>query len=174
MKNIYKIIIILSLITNVNTNIFAEDIHFINFKKVLNESIAGKDAQSSLKKKLNLEILKYKKEEEKIKKEESELIKSKNTITKEDYEKKIISLRNKVTKLRGDKQKSFDQIAKMRVNAKNQLLAVLNPIIGKYMEENKIKIVLDKKSVLLGQTSLEITSDIIEILNKDLKKIKVN
>ena len=42
------------------------------------------------------------------------------------------------------------------------------------MEENKIRIVLDKKSVLLGDTTLEITSKIIDILNKELKSIKID
>ena len=41
------------------------------------------------------------------------------------------------------------------------------------MEENKIRIVLDKKSILLADQNLEITSKIIEILNKELKSIKL-
>ena len=41
------------------------------------------------------------------------------------------------------------------------------------MEENKIRIVLDKKSILLADQKLEITSQIIEILNKELKSIKL-
>ena len=42
------------------------------------------------------------------------------------------------------------------------------------MVDNKIRIVLDKKSVLMGDTNLEITDQIIAILNKELKSLKVN
>jgi len=42
------------------------------------------------------------------------------------------------------------------------------------MEENNIRLVLDKKSVILGDTTLEITDQIITILNKELPSIKIN
>jgi Skp family chaperone for outer membrane proteins len=42
------------------------------------------------------------------------------------------------------------------------------------MEENKIKIILDKKAVVLGDISLEITDQIIATLNKEVSSIKIN
>ena len=42
------------------------------------------------------------------------------------------------------------------------------------MEENNIRLILDKKSVILGDKNLEITDKIINILNKELLSIKVN
>ena len=42
------------------------------------------------------------------------------------------------------------------------------------MVDNKIRIILDKKSVMLGDAGLEITDQIIEILNKELKSLKIN
>ena len=42
------------------------------------------------------------------------------------------------------------------------------------MEQNKIRIVLDRKSILLADINLDITSQIIELLNKELKSIKLN
>ena len=41
------------------------------------------------------------------------------------------------------------------------------------MEDNKIRIVLDKKSILLGDTNLEITSQVITILNKEVKSLNL-
>ena len=72
-----------------------------------------------------------------------------------------------------NKRESLSKISKLRSKAKTELLKNLNPIIKKYMEENKIRIVLDKKSILLADQNLEITSKIIEILNKELKSIKL-
>ena len=42
------------------------------------------------------------------------------------------------------------------------------------MEENKIRVVLDKQSIILGDSALEITDEIISILNKKLSSIKIN
>ena len=42
------------------------------------------------------------------------------------------------------------------------------------MAEKKIRMVVDKKSLLLADQNLDITKDIIEILNKKLKSIKLD
>ena len=42
------------------------------------------------------------------------------------------------------------------------------------MEDNKIRIIVDKKAVVLGDTSLEITDKIITVLNKNLPSLKLN
>ena len=43
--------------------------------------------------------------------------------------------------------------------------------MSEYMKEKKIRMIVDKKSILLADENLNLTEEIIEILNK---KIKVN
>ncbi len=42
------------------------------------------------------------------------------------------------------------------------------------MKEKKIRMVVDKKSLLLADENLDITNDIMAILNKKLKSIKLD
>ena len=42
------------------------------------------------------------------------------------------------------------------------------------MKEKNIRIVLDKKSILLADENLDITQDIVKRLNSKLKSIKLN
>ena len=42
------------------------------------------------------------------------------------------------------------------------------------MKEKNIRMVLDKKSMLLADESLDITQDIVKLLNSKLKSIKLN
>ena len=42
------------------------------------------------------------------------------------------------------------------------------------MKEKKIRMVLDKKSLLLADENLDITNDVINLLNKKLKSIKLD
>ena len=42
------------------------------------------------------------------------------------------------------------------------------------MQKNNVRVVLDKKSLLLADENLDITEEIIKILNKKLKSIKLN
>tara|TARA_B100002052_G_C15603178_1_gene471885 strand:+ start:179 stop:706 length:528 start_codon:yes stop_codon:yes gene_type:complete len=174
MKRFYQTLAIcLGIFSFYFSSTLAETPHFIDFTKVLNESKAGKEAQDFLKKKFETDSKKFTKTEENLRKEESELISKKKLITNEEYQKKVEILRKKVSDLQKNKRDSLSNISKMRTKAKAELLKNLNPIIKKYMEENKIRIVLDKKSILLADQKLEITSQIIEILNKELKSIKL-
>ena len=66
------------------------------------------------------------------------------------------------------------KITKARNDARITLLKSVNPIIKKYMQENKIRLVIDKKSVIVGDNDLEITDQIIGILNKEVSSIKIN
>ena len=42
------------------------------------------------------------------------------------------------------------------------------------MEDNNIRVVLDKQSIILADTKLELTNIIIDLLNKNLSSIKLN
>ena len=42
------------------------------------------------------------------------------------------------------------------------------------MADNKINLVLDKNGVIMGNSSLEITNQIIEITNKEVPSFKIN
>jgi len=42
------------------------------------------------------------------------------------------------------------------------------------MEDNKIRLILNKETVVLGDSTLEITDQIIAILNKELPSVKIN
>ena len=42
------------------------------------------------------------------------------------------------------------------------------------MQKNNIRIVLDKKHILLGDEELNITKDVMNMLNKELKTINLN
>ena len=53
------------------------------------------------------------------------------------------------------------------------MLKALKPILEKYMKDNKIRLVLDKKNIIIGDSSLDLTDKIIELLNKEIKSLKI-
>ena len=67
-----------------------------------------------------------------------------------------------------------ENVSKQRTKARNELLKNLNPIIEAYMKEKKIRMVIDKKSLLLADENLNITDEIIKKLNNKLKSIKLD
>ena len=174
MRNFLIYLFLFFILINFNKAVFADNTYFIDYTKVLNLSTAGANAQEKLKKKFQSESEKFKKEEENLKKAEQDLISQKKAISNSEYQNKVEDLRKKVSELQKKQQQSLNNIAISRSNAKQTIQKALNPIIKNYMEQNNIRMVLDKQSVILGDTSLEITDKIIEILNKDLKSIKID
>jgi Skp family chaperone for outer membrane proteins len=175
MKNFKKIIIFLFLNFLFFCNfLYSDNTYFIDFAKVLNQSKAGASAQENLKTKFENENKNFLKEENDLRTKERNLIEQKKVLSNEDYQKKLDALRKEVSNLQKNKQDSLNEIAKSRNKARQDLLKAVNPIIKKYMEQNSIRIVLDKQSIILGDTSLEITDKIIEILNKELTSLKIN
>ena len=65
-------------------------------------------------------------------------------------------------------------LIKKRSKAKESLLKNLNPIVKDYMKEKKIRMVVDKKSILLADSNLDVTKDIMDLLNKKLKSINLD
>ena len=87
-KNIKKLIFITIFFLAYSFTSFADNSHFIDFKKVLNSSTSGAGAQKSLKTKFDSESKKFNKLEVEIKKEESEIISQKKALSPEEYKKK--------------------------------------------------------------------------------------
>ena len=68
----------------------------------------------------------------------------------------------------------LQNVAIQRSKARDELIKNLNPILKDFMKEKNIRLVIDKKNVLLGDEKLEITNDILALLNKKLKSINLN
>ena len=154
--------------------VYAELLVYLDFKYILNNSTAGKKAQDLLKKRLDSGIKSLNSKEKSIQEEERKIIQQKKIISQEEYVKKVNELRKKVSILQKDRNKLLESVAKDRRKAKNELLKNLNPIIETYMQEKKIRLVIDKKNIILADEKLDITKEIIKILNNKLQSIKLN
>ena len=51
----------------------------------------------------------------------------------------------------------------------NNILKIMNPLLTQYVEKNNILLVLEKKNILVGIKTLDITNDILKILNQETK-----
>lgn len=172
--NFKKITFLLLIIFSSQSYVSADSPYFLDFKLILNKSDAGKKAQDFLKNKLEKGIKSIQQKEKKIAEEEKKIIQQKKIISAEEYKKKVTDLRSKVSSLQKERNSLLDSVAKQRSKARNELLKNLNPIIKDYMEEKKIRMVVDKKTVLLADDTLDVTNDIMVLLNKKLKSIKLD
>ena len=156
------------------THTFAEQkIVVLNLTYVLNESKAGKSAQDFLKKTFNDNIKNASGVEKLLKKEETDLLAKKNILSKEEYGKKMNTLRKKSMDYQTQRRAAIDKLTTQRAEARGALLKKLEPILTTYIKENNISLVVDQKYVLGGAPGLDITKVIVEKLNKDLPSLNL-
>ncbi|MDC3099873.1 OmpH family outer membrane protein, partial [Candidatus Pelagibacter sp.] len=67
-----------------------------------------------------------------------------------------------------------DDINKLRIGATNKLISQLSPILQEYAKKNSVSLILQKKNIVMGKKEIEITDEILEITNKEIKNIKIN
>ena len=49
----------------------------------------------------------------------------------------------------------------------DNFLEIINPLIQNYMKKNSIDIVLEKKQIFIGSSNIDITNDIIKLINEN-------
>ena len=84
------------------------------------------------------------------------------------------ALRKKNADFQKRRRTASSDFIKKKNNARNELLKVLNPILKKYMDENNVMMIFNEKNVILANSKRDLTNTIIDLLNKELKSIKLN
>ena len=151
-----------------------KSIVYIDLNKIMHNSIAGKSITSQLENNHKKNISKFKIIEEQLKKDESEIISQKNVITKEEFEKKIIDLRDKANKFRKERNNNIDNLNNQRLEATSKMITLVRPILSEFSDKNSISLIIDKKNIIIGKTFLDITDDILKIVDEKIGKIQLD
>ena len=168
-----KISLLIFLFLNTFNYLYSAELYFVDMKKILNQSKAGKSAQEYLKKKMAEESKKLDKEQASLKKEETDLIAKKKLITPEEYKKNLDALRKKNIEHQKKRQGAATGIFQKKEKARLELNKALKPILEKYMSENNISVVIDKKNIVVAKTEIDLTDKILKLLDKELKSINL-
>lgn len=150
-----------------------QKIVFIDIQKILTESISGKYLNSNISKLQDKKIIEFKKDKVNFQNEEKKLIGKKNILEKSKFEEQVNILRTEIITFNNKKKKFSENLNKKRLNGTNKILNTLNPILKDYASKNSISIILQKKNILLGENSTDITQDIIKLLDNKIKKINL-
>ena len=169
-----KLIFFLIIFTKLLTSIAWSQIVYINMEKLFNESIVGISLNKQISEINSLNEKKIKKLETEIKSKDENINSQKNILNEEELKKKIAKLNNKIKEYQTLLKQNKDNLNKKKIQGTNAILETLKPILSEYSEKNSISMVLQKQNVVIGKKELDITKDIILILDKKIKKIDIN
>jgi len=150
-----------------------QKIVFVDMDRLVSVSKPGSSIFKQLKDINNKNLNFLKNEEKKFKEQEKKLIAQKNIITEADFRNKVEKLKSEINDYNLDRKKMIEEFNKLKVENTNNLLKQINPILTKYSKENEISIILQKKDLIIGKAELDITEEIIKIINIEIKEFKI-
>jgi len=83
------------------------------------------------------------------------------------------ALQIKFQKYKKNKTKEIENLKIKRNRNIVKFLNSINPIIEKYMVDNSIYMLMDKKNVFIANKNYDITNKLIELIDNQIKKVDI-
>ena len=146
-------------------------VKYIDLNFIINESIIGK----KIKEKIISDGEKLKKEhinlEKKLEKKKNEILSQKNNLTKEELEREANKHQKKEDNYHAKQKKDLDNLGKKNLEMSKKFMTKVDQIILDYAKLNSIDLLLKKGSLIVSNSKLDITKDILTEVNNKVKKI---
>ena len=146
-----------------------EGIHFLDVEFILNNSNYGKKIISKLKTLNSKNLSEIQSYEKQLKKEDSELQNIKNIISKEELNLKAEDLKRKIILFKEKKDKITIEYNDIKNRELEIFFKKITPYVEEFMEINSINIIIDKKNIFIANANYDITLQLVEYLNINLK-----
>ena len=95
-------------------------------------------------------------------------------MSKEEYDKKVSILNNDFKKYQEEVKNKVVLTKSKRDLAIKKILSELNILLSQYSNENKLTFVIDQKNIVIGRSDLNITNQILKLMDLKLKKVSLN
>ena len=165
--------IILFFFLSINSLKAEDKVSYIDIDFILSNTIAGKKLLNIFKIEEESKINKFKLKDENFQNEEKKILAKKNLISKEEINNELKILNNKFQKYNKEKVKEIDEFKISRNKNIVNFLNLINPIIENYMKDNSIYMLIDKKNVFIASKDYDITNNLIELIDKQIKDIEI-
>ena len=115
----------------------------------------------------NIELLEKKNKD--LRKVETDIKNKKNILSSEDFDKEVKSFQQNLKNFTVEKDNIVKEFNDFRSAELEKLFKLFNPLITNYMKENSVNILLDTKNIFMINKDANITEDILEIINNEIK-----
>ena len=144
-------------------------IAYLDIDKILSKSKPAKSLFNQLKKNEQVKLDALKLKEKKFKEEENKILSSQNILSKEEYLKNVNIFKKKISSYQIEKKDIIDDLKKQRNNEVMRFLKMINPLIELIMKENSIDILIEKKNIFIAKSNYDITDDVINNIDTNIK-----
>ena len=152
------------------SNVKAENkLYYIDMNYIINNSNAGKVVLKNIQE-TEINLSNYiKKNEKTILRKQNELNNQKNILSNEEIEAKVKVLENEIKEFNKDRKNKIEELETERKNDLDELINKISPILKDYMKTNNIDYIFKQSSILMANSRLNVTEDILKLVNEKIK-----
>lgn len=161
MKLYFTVLFILFTISS-----YAKDLVVVDIDFIIQNSKNGKEIIDDLNEKNKKLIDKFQKQEKIFKDKETDLLAKKNILSQDEFNNSVNQFRNEINEFNINKQEKLNEFNKEKTSKYAELVSYINDFLVNYSKENNIKVIIDKKNILISRNDIDITKDILNIINK--------
>ena len=165
----YILLLILFLSSGFTETNAQQNVAFADIDLIIKNTNVGKATLDKINKVNNANIEKLKSFEKEIKTEEDKINKKKNLISKEEFQNEIKQLRIKLNEFNTNKDMMSNSFKIMKSKELENLFKIINPVIQNYMNVNSVQILLNSKNIFMGKKEIDLTQQLIDEINKQIK-----
>jgi outer membrane protein len=146
-------------------------IAFIEMDTIMKESSSGKSLIQQLNKLDNNNKKYFKETKKKLSLEKKKITSQKNILSEDEFNNKIILLNKEFENFKDNGNKKIELLQTKRNIGMKKILDELNIVLSEYSKKNELTFIIDQKNIIMGKADLNITNEIIKLLNLKIKKL---
>ena len=146
-------------------------VRYIDIDFIFKNSIVGKKINEIAIENRDIKIKANKKIEKKLEDQKKEILAQQNILSKEEFEQKVLSHQKEVQEYQVKKNKDIKEMNKKNVDLTRNFMKKIDKILLEYANTNKIDLILKKEILIVSNSNLDISKNVLEIVNKQIKKI---
>ncbi len=146
----------------------------LDVPRLMRDSLAGRSAAKQLavlQKRYETQIASA---ESKLRAERDKLVQEQSKLSAQDFDKHRQAFQHEVAAAQHLVQERNGEMDAAMQNARTQIGKVVIGIVTDIMKKDNIGVVIDRQQIVASQTSLEITAEVMKVLNQKLPQVRIS
>tara|TARA_B100000029_G_C17571524_1_gene956751 strand:- start:1614 stop:2123 length:510 start_codon:yes stop_codon:yes gene_type:complete len=155
-------------------NLFSEEYATVNFQKIYEKSIVFNKYIEEIEDFKKNQLKEFKKIEKTLNKEKKKLEDSRIILSKEEFQNELNIYEQNIQKYQIKVDEANNEILSKMEKGKNTIRKEVIKILQEIAIEKNIKIIFDSDNYIIAMKEIDLTGQVIRILNSDLKNVEIN